>query len=73
MLDDIHQLQQAAQGGNEEGENTDEAEASGGQGSRTRSVEEWMLICQHKARLMDNGEASIKTVYLLEAARTSLM
>lgn len=28
MLDDIHQLQQAAQGGNEEGENTDEAEAS---------------------------------------------
>ena len=45
LWDDIHWLEQAPQGGNEEGENSDEAEASSGQGSRIRNVEEWMLIC----------------------------
>ena len=42
-------------------------DAYSGQGSRTRNVEEWMLICQHRAQLGDNGEAFTETVDWLEA------
>ena len=42
---------------------------SNDQGSRFRNVEEWMLICQHRAQLTDSGEASTDTIDLLEAAR----
>ena len=65
----FQQMAGVVQGGNEEGENSDEAEASSGQGSGIRNVEEWMLICQHRAQLMNNGEASTETVDWLEAAR----
>ena len=69
LWDDIHRLQQATQGSSNEDEDNDEGEAASGQGSRNRSVEEWMLICHHRAQLVDNEEASTETVDWLEAAR----
>lgn len=50
LQDDINRLEQAERTRDDDGDDSDETEdnSSEGRENRNRSVEEWMLICQHR-------------------------
>ena len=72
LQDDIYRLEQAERTRNDDSDDSDENEdnSSGDRESRGRNVEEWMLICQHRAHLGDNQESFTSDIDWLEAART---
>jgi ATP-dependent DNA helicase PIF1 len=72
LQDDIHRLEQAERTRDDNSDDSDEAEDNSQgdrESSRSRNVEEWMLICQHRAQLGGSHESSTLDVDSLEAAR----
>ena len=66
LQDDIHRLEQTQ---SDDNDSNDSPDTSSGQEHRCRNVEEWMLICQHRAQLGNSVNNSMIDVDWCEAGR----